>query len=102
MTAITVSATSTPVAFADPSTPVEDRSQQAPSIDLRAAFQTELSGVVDRLVAAATTTTDAALVSAAVASQQALDTVLADLADKTRQNETLTESFLQLEIHVEE
>jgi len=90
MPAITASATSEPA------------SEPTPITDLHAAFQTELLGVVDRLMAAASATTDAAVASAHADDQRALDAVLADLADKTRQNDTLTESFLQVEIQIEE
>jgi chromosome segregation ATPase len=81
---------------------VQPVSQHAAIIDLRAAFQTELAGVVDRLLAAATATTDTAVESARAAAESALDAVVADLAEKTRLNDALTESFLQVEIQAEE
>lgn len=102
MPAITASATSESVHSGEPSVNVQPVSQHAAIIDLRAAFQTELAGVVDRLLAAATATTDTAVESARAAAESALDAVVADLAEKTRQNDTLTESCLQVEIQAEE
>jgi chromosome segregation ATPase len=102
MPAITASATSETVSSGELSVNVQPVSQDAPITDLRAAFQTELAGVVDRLMAAASATTDAAVESARAAAESVLNAVLADLADKTRRNDTLTESFLQVEIQVEE
>ena len=102
MPAITASATSASVQSSEPSVNVEPVSLQAAITDLRAAFQTELAGVVDRLLGVAAATTDAAVESARAAAESALDAVVADLAEKTRQNDTLTESFLQVEIQAEE
>jgi len=71
---------------------VEDRSGR-----LRAAFQRELVGVIDRLVTAAVAEVDAAAEKARAAGQTALDAALIELEQRARQSDGLTQSVRQLE-----
>ena len=73
-----------------------------PVASLRPAFETELAGVIDRLMAQAVAESDAAVERAQAAGQTALAAAEAALAEQTRRNDGLTESLLQSEIQVEE
>jgi DNA repair exonuclease SbcCD ATPase subunit len=76
---------------------VEDRIAR-----LRAAFQGEWLGVIDRLVKAAAAEADAAADKARAAGQTALDAALAELELRARQCDDVTESVRQLETQIEE
>jgi hypothetical protein len=73
-----------------------------PVASLRPAFETELAGFIDRLMAQAVAESDAAVERAQAAGQIALAAAEATLAEQTRRNDGLTESLLQSEIQVEE
>jgi chromosome segregation ATPase len=73
-----------------------------PVASLRPAFETELAGFIDRLMAQAVAESDAAVERAQAAGQIALAAAAAALAEQTRRNDGLTESLLQSEIQVEE
>jgi hypothetical protein len=69
---------------------------------LRASFETDLSGIIDRLMTQAVAEADAAVERVRAAGQLALEAAQASLAEQTRRNDELTESLLQSEIQVEQ
>jgi DNA repair exonuclease SbcCD ATPase subunit len=69
---------------------------------LRAAFQRELVGAIDRLVTAAAAEADAAAERARAAGQTALDAALIELEQRARQSDDLTQSVRQLETQIEQ
>jgi hypothetical protein len=69
---------------------------------LRAAFQEELVGVIDRLATAAVAEADAAAEKVRAAGQIALDAALLELDQRARQSADLTESVRRLETQIEE
>ena len=69
---------------------------------LRAAFQGEWLGVVDRLVKAAAAEADAAAERVRAAGQTALDAAFIELEQRARQCDDVTESVRQLETQIEE
>ena len=69
---------------------------------LRASFETDLSGIIDRLMTQAIAEADAAVERVRATGQLALEAANASLAEQTRRNDELTESLLQSEIRVEE
>jgi hypothetical protein len=79
-----------------------ERAPQQPIAALRSAFQTELSGVIDRLMTQATAEADAVRERTRAAGQIALEAAQAALEQQTRRNDALSESLLQSEIQVEE
>jgi hypothetical protein len=88
-------------AFLTQSRGVEQASEHAVS-NLRAPFETELSGIIDRLMTRAVAEADAAVERVRAAGQLALEAAQASLAGQTRRNDELTESLLQSEIQVEQ
>lgn len=68
----------------------------------RAVFETELSGIIDRLMTQVVAEADAAVERVHAAGQLALEAAQASLEEQTRRNEGLTESLLQSEIQVEQ
>jgi chromosome segregation ATPase len=69
---------------------------------LRAAFQAELVGVIDRLATAAVSEADAAAERVRAAGQTALDAAFIELEKRGRQCDDVTESVRQLESQIEE
>jgi DNA repair exonuclease SbcCD ATPase subunit len=69
---------------------------------LRAAFQRELVGAIDRLVTAAAAEAEAAAERARAAGQTALDAALIELEQRARQSDDLTQSVRQLETQIEQ
>jgi DNA repair exonuclease SbcCD ATPase subunit len=69
---------------------------------LRAAFQAELVGVIDRLATAAVSEADAAAERVRAAGQTALDAALIELEGRARQSDDLTKSVRQLKTQIEE
>jgi hypothetical protein len=80
---------------------LEQASEHAVS-SLRAPFETELSGIIDRLMTRAVAEADAAVERVRAAGQHALEAAQASLAEQTRRNDELTESVLQSEIQAEQ
>jgi hypothetical protein len=80
---------------------VEQASEHGVS-NLRAPFETELSGIIYRLMTRAVAEADAAVEGVRAAGQLALEAAQASLAEQTRRNDELTESLLQSEIQVEQ
>jgi hypothetical protein len=78
-----------------------DMASQHPIAGLRPAFETELSGVIERLIARAVAEGDAAVARAQAAGQVTLAAAEAALEEQTQRNDDLTESLLQSEIQVE-
>jgi hypothetical protein len=76
---------------------VEDRITR-----LRAAFQGELLGVIDRLVKEAAAEADSAAERVRAAGQTALDAAFFELERRARQCDDVTESVRQLETQIEE
>jgi len=69
---------------------------------LRALFDAELTGIIDRLMTDAAAEADAAIERVRAAGQLALEAAQASLAEQTRRNDELTESLLQSEIQTEQ
>lgn len=88
-------------AFLTQSRGVEQASEHAVS-NLRAPFETELSGIIDRLMTGAVAEADAAVERVRAVGHLALEAGQASLAEQTRRNDELTESLLQSEIQVEQ
>jgi len=69
---------------------------------LRGIFETEVSGVFDRLMTEVAAAEEAAVERATAPHREALEATRAALEEQSRRNDRLTESLLQTQIEVEE